>query len=270
MSDIYRKSSLEKLSSPEQLDKIIKATSISSWLLLLGAGIIVISILFWTFFGEMSDEQHITGIFMHEGEVQNVYSDYTGTLDQTFVLTGDEVKDGEIIAVVSGKEVSSKYSGIINHISVAEGQPIEKGTQIAEIRTMNEETNRRLVRSYINLNTAKQLSEDMQVTIVPTTVNEEEYGHMVGSIKSIGTYGVSEEDMYRKLGDDLLVQFFRNSYGDEPVVEVIIEINTDDNTASGYEWSNRMGRNLSIQDFSYMSVRIVMNVQKPIEKLLGI
>lgn len=270
MREIFRKSSLEKLSSPEQLDKMIKTTTISSWLLLLGAGMIVISIVLWAFLGEMSEEKNITGIYMQEGGVQSIYSSEAGTVGQILVGYGDQVSKGEDIAIVSGIKVKSQYEGIINSVAVEEGQLIDPGTQIAELRIMDDQSEKQLVRSYVDLNTAKQLSVPMEVTMVPATLNEEEYGHMRGYIKSVGTYGVSERDMYSKLGDDALVQSFRSSYGNEPIVEVMIEINPDEKTVNGYEWSNEMGKDLLLQDFTYMSVRIVLNKQRPIHKLLGI
>ena len=42
MAEIFRKSALEKLSSPEQLDKMIVITSPSFWLSMVGAGIVSI------------------------------------------------------------------------------------------------------------------------------------------------------------------------------------------------------------------------------------
>ena len=42
MAQIYRKTALDKISSPEQLDKSLKITSPLSWLVLLGLTLIVI------------------------------------------------------------------------------------------------------------------------------------------------------------------------------------------------------------------------------------
>lgn len=48
MTDIYRKSNLEKLSSPEQLDRMIVVTSPMFWLAMVGAGIIIAAALIWS------------------------------------------------------------------------------------------------------------------------------------------------------------------------------------------------------------------------------
>ena len=51
MAELYRKSALERISSPEQLDKALKVTSPMSWLALLALTVIVIVTLIWSIVG---------------------------------------------------------------------------------------------------------------------------------------------------------------------------------------------------------------------------
>ena len=51
MADLYRKSSLERISSPEQLDKVLQVTSPMSWLALIGVTIIVVVTVIWSVVG---------------------------------------------------------------------------------------------------------------------------------------------------------------------------------------------------------------------------
>lgn len=44
MKDLFRKTSLEKLSSPEQLDKMIVITPPSFWIALTGAGLMIVAV----------------------------------------------------------------------------------------------------------------------------------------------------------------------------------------------------------------------------------
>ena len=50
-NSLFRKKALEKLSSPEQLDKLIVITSPKGWLALLAVALIVIVGLLWGIFG---------------------------------------------------------------------------------------------------------------------------------------------------------------------------------------------------------------------------
>jgi hypothetical protein len=51
MSELFRKKSLERISSPEQLDDYIKVTSIPVWIILLGIVVLLAGMLVWGTFG---------------------------------------------------------------------------------------------------------------------------------------------------------------------------------------------------------------------------
>lgn len=55
---IYRKKSLEKIYSPEQLDDYIRVTTPSVWIVLLALAVLLVGILAWSIFGtiELHDE----------------------------------------------------------------------------------------------------------------------------------------------------------------------------------------------------------------------
>lgn len=55
MKDLFRKTSLEKLSSPEQLDKMIVITPPSFWVALTGAGLMIVDVLVWAIFGRLPE-----------------------------------------------------------------------------------------------------------------------------------------------------------------------------------------------------------------------
>lgn len=63
---IFRKSSLEKLSSPEQLDKMIVVTSPASWLAVLGAFFVAICVALWAFFGTIPSVVSASGVFVSQ------------------------------------------------------------------------------------------------------------------------------------------------------------------------------------------------------------
>ena len=51
MSELFRKKSLERISSPEQLDDYIKVTSVPVWIVLLAIVVILSGMLAWASFG---------------------------------------------------------------------------------------------------------------------------------------------------------------------------------------------------------------------------
>lgn len=53
-NDVFRKVSVERLSSPEQLDTLMRVTSPKGWLALAALGLLLISAIAWGFGGTLS------------------------------------------------------------------------------------------------------------------------------------------------------------------------------------------------------------------------
>lgn len=116
MADLFRKSSLEKLSSPEQLDKMIVITPPSFWIALSGAGVIIIAALLWSIFGRLSVNVETQGVYVTDGGVYSVYANTAGVVEEVLAREGMEVKKGDVIAVLDGDDVDKKIAEYENRI----------------------------------------------------------------------------------------------------------------------------------------------------------
>ncbi|MBR2835760.1 MAG: hypothetical protein IKE43_08675 [Coriobacteriales bacterium] len=56
MSNVFREKSLERVSSPEELNDYIRVTSPSVWLVLLGTAILLVGMLVWCVLGTVEVE----------------------------------------------------------------------------------------------------------------------------------------------------------------------------------------------------------------------
>ncbi len=54
MSEIFRKKSLERVSSPEQLNDYIRVTTPSVWLVLIAVILLLVGLLAWSVFGTVN------------------------------------------------------------------------------------------------------------------------------------------------------------------------------------------------------------------------
>jgi len=62
MSDFYNKAALERLSSPEQLDKTITISKPASWLVIFGVTVMIAAFIFWAVFGTLTTVMPFQGI----------------------------------------------------------------------------------------------------------------------------------------------------------------------------------------------------------------
>ena len=120
MGQIFRKSLLDKLSSPEQLDKMIVITPPSFWIALSGAGIIILSAVLWGIFGSLPVNVSTQGIYVNEEGIQTVYSETAGVVSQVLIGDGLQVKKGDVIAVLDTAEVNEKIADYEKRIKAVE------------------------------------------------------------------------------------------------------------------------------------------------------
>ena len=62
---IFRKASLERLSSPEQIDCLLVVGNAKSWLIISGVFLMIAASILWGFFGEMPDYVEGNGMSRH-------------------------------------------------------------------------------------------------------------------------------------------------------------------------------------------------------------
>lgn len=73
-NSIFRKSSLERISSPEQLNEYVRIVNPGVWAVLLGLFALLIAVAVWAYTGSIPETVQLTGVaFAQEGEEETVY-----------------------------------------------------------------------------------------------------------------------------------------------------------------------------------------------------
>ena len=108
--DIFRKSALERLSSPEQLDRLVTVTSPKTWLALLMLCVIVAAAIAWSIFGRLPTRVEGNGILISNGgRVVNVQAAGNGLLMEIHVNVGDVVEVGQVVARLSQTDAEQNH-----------------------------------------------------------------------------------------------------------------------------------------------------------------
>ena len=112
MADIYRKSALDKLSSPEQLDKAITIISPSFWIAAIGGGLIILVAFFWSIFGRLPVKVSANGMFMGKDGVHSVVAEADGIVSEVCVAEGEMVEEGQVIAKLDSKYLEEDLASL--------------------------------------------------------------------------------------------------------------------------------------------------------------
>lgn len=99
-SRIFRKVSLERLSSPEQLDSLMRATDPQGWLALITIGVLLALATTWATFASIPSKVEGTGILLRGHGMQEVFTPVGGVLREMYVKPGQVLEVGQPVAFV--------------------------------------------------------------------------------------------------------------------------------------------------------------------------
>jgi len=108
MKQIFRKASLERLSSPEQLDQLMQVTRPLGWFALLGCFILFGVAVFWGYRGEIPTKVYGQGILLRKGSIHNVVSLGSGPIEKLFVEVDQIVQKGQLLARLGQPDLEHK------------------------------------------------------------------------------------------------------------------------------------------------------------------
>ena len=102
---IFRKVALDRLSSPEQLDRLMTITSPAGWISLLSVAVALVLALLWGILGQMPRTVAGQGILIRGGNVYDVVSSGSGVITQVCVRVNQTIAVGEIVAYIDQPEL---------------------------------------------------------------------------------------------------------------------------------------------------------------------
>jgi HlyD family secretion protein len=137
MSGFFRKSALEKLSTPEQLDQLIKVTTPKGWIMLSTIFIALLTAILWSFFGNVKTKLNVVGVILG-GELHEVVSTTNGQLLELKVEIGQKVNKDDVIAVLHHPEILQQINSlkaIIGEREIDYQQSVSYGSQDSKLQS---------------------------------------------------------------------------------------------------------------------------------------
>lgn len=104
-NQIFRKVALDRLSSPEQLDHLMRVTSPKGWVALVACGAVLLTALLWGIYGTIPRTVEGQGILMRGGAISDVVSAGTGVVTEVSVKPNETIPANHVVARVSQPEL---------------------------------------------------------------------------------------------------------------------------------------------------------------------
>ena len=269
MKDLYRKSALERLASPDQLDKVIRITSPLSWLALAAVTVVIAIVITWSCVDTIPETITANGMVVAPVGTNTVYTDITGTVSAVHVDVDSELyMDTPVMTITTpqGEDVMimSGQVGVVSEVLASKGNVVKQNGELVRVSLVV--AGKQAVVCYVPVSNVKKLKRGMMAHVTLTAAESETYGHMAARIVNIEARAVSAAGMDGVLGaDNKMADLFSK---DGAVASVALELYPDANTVSGYYWSNEKGAEQVVSNGSMCSVRLIIKEIRPIEKLI--
>jgi HlyD family secretion protein len=99
--ELFRKSALDKLASPERLDVLMEVTSPKGWVALATIGSLLLGLIVWSVFGSIPERIDGQGILLRGGGLRQLVASGEGTITKLNLQLKDAVKEGQIVGEIS-------------------------------------------------------------------------------------------------------------------------------------------------------------------------
>jgi len=119
---IFRKVALERLSSPEQLDSMMRVISPRAWLMLVPLLALIALAIAWSIFGSLPSKVSGRCILINPTGLAEVVSDSAGRITELNLAVGDRVKAGQVIGLVAQPELLDRIERAESRLRELEGQ----------------------------------------------------------------------------------------------------------------------------------------------------
>ncbi|HBW33040.1 NHLP bacteriocin system secretion protein [Anabaena sp. FACHB-709] len=145
---IFRKESLERLSSPERLDQLMQVVSPKSWLPLVALGSIVGVAFIWSIYGSIPITVEGRGVLIYPSNVVPLQSKSAGQIMALNVKVGDVIKKGQVLATIDQAELRKQLQQQRGKLTQLESQDKAVGS-LQGRRLEQEERSQQQQRQYL-------------------------------------------------------------------------------------------------------------------------
>lgn len=164
-----------------------------------------------------------------------------------------------------GTQITSPYTGRILEIMTEPAKIVARGEPILSLDLTGGAIQDLMAVVYVPAVHGKMVKRGMQIQIAPTTVRQEEYGLMLGTVTFVSNFPSTPKGMQRVLKNDQLVQALA---GGAAPYEVHATLAVDPSTTSQYRWSSSKGPPMRIESGTLANAQVKVNEDRPIAKVI--
>lgn len=197
---LLKKVSQERLSSPEQIDQLMKIRSPSGWIIVSAVLILLGISCGWLLLGKIPITMPCSGNIMPTKGLAEVQSAKTFVVDEVDIHSGIQVKKDEILIkghLTDDNQdyfIFAPYDGVITDVYIKEGIVALQGKSLVRIEPLIESgVNDLCAVVYITVDESVRVKGGEEAFISPSGISFEHYGYIRGKVETVSRYPEGEQ-----------------------------------------------------------------------------
>lgn len=264
---MFRRKALQRISSPEQLDRMVRVASPARWIALAALLAAVAAVLVWAFVATVPTTVRAAGYFLPEGGLQQLTAPVSGTVGDLSLKLGEHVSKGEKLATVSSVQggtltLRSPFAGIVAEVDVRDGSYVDQGNGVAQVLP---DSSHMVVYAYVPTEQAAGLPPGTVAHVSFGSGVGATYGYAKGSVESASPFPATDTHLRTVLQIPSVVAQIE-ALG--PVGEVVVSMTGSSRTKSGLAWGSGGGPPAALPAGLSASVTFVIGSHHPIDNVL--
>ena len=162
--------------------------------------------------------------------------------------------------------VESPEDGKVLEVLVNPGDIVKSGHPLVWLERPMKKNETHNFLGYVPVSLGKKIKEGDSVQIELSSVNAQEYGTILGTVKEISQFAMSKENITKKIYNSGLVKLLTSDQ--DAVLQVVIEPILDPNTPTGYKWTSGTGYPHPISTGTVCHIRVTVEKIRPLYYVL--
>ncbi|MGN1319313.1 MAG: hypothetical protein ACI4VF_09895 [Lachnospirales bacterium] len=295
MDKLFRKEAVDSYKEQFSVDRQITKTSISTFLCIFLCVLGLLFAIVWFVFGKVLNTVNVDGVIYPPYGIENITSSKAGMISDITVETGEDIKVGDVVAIVPDEEILEKINNAVNSnadkntieklkedyyfssvivsktngtvLTVSkEGDYVEKGSVIITVAGRQSVDNERQIMAFLPTSQKNNISKGCAVQISPNYAPREKFGYINGYVADIGNLIITKSNAKKYLDVYNIPNLIDEN---ETYIVVYINLLSDEKTSSGLSWSQKSSGNINVETGTLCNSSIVVSETSPAKWILG-
>jgi hypothetical protein len=264
---MFRERALRRISSPEQLDRLVQVTSPRRWIGLGALLVVAVGVIVWSAVASVPTTLSGPGFLLPLGGLREVQAPTSGTVATLDLAIGQHIVAGQSVGSVSGPDggavtVRAPETGVVSETDTVRNAFVEAGERLGLVEPIGWPL---VLYSYVPANVAADLAPGTPVHVTFGAGIGSTFGYARARVQSVSQFPVTPERLAFILQDSSVINQVEALGASN---EVLIELDLSARTPSGLAWGSGSGPPGRLPAGLPAKVEFIVGSHHPIDNLL--